>query len=131
MSKIELTPTHLLVKLTPAEKIFALHGDFKIPAALIRGAEITEKNVWKTFGNRSPGTALPGLLIYGHYWLRSPIKGEPKIWTFGLWRSKLPTISITLATVKGKGGNRFSRLVISHPDAVALADQINDAIVAC
>jgi len=131
MSKIELSPTHLVVKLTLGEKFFGLHGDFKIPAALIKGAEVAEKDVWKTFGNRFPGTALPGLLIYGHYWRRTSKDGVPGGWTFGLWRSNKPALTINLRTSKGKGGNRFMRLVLSTPDAAALADQINDAIVAC
>lgn len=125
MAKIELTQTHMLIKLTLAEKIFGLHGDFKIPAALIRGAEVADKDVWKTFGMRI-GTALPGLLVYGHYWRRAG-------WTFALWRSNQPALTLTLATAEGKKGIRqpYKRLVISTPDAQKLADTINDAIVAC
>ena len=68
MAEIELTQTHMLIKLSLGEKVFGMHGDFKIPAALIRGAEVADNDVWKTFGMRIPGTALPGLLVYGHYW---------------------------------------------------------------
>ena len=121
MAKIELTQTHLLIKLTPGEKIFGMHGDFKIPAALIRGAELAHKDVWKTFGTRIPGTAIPGLVVYGHYWRRAG-------WTFALWRSNTPALALTLAVGPA---NRFKRLVISTPDAAQLADTINDAILAC
>lgn len=128
MAQIELTKTHMLIKLTLGEKIFSMHGDFKIPAALIRGAEVADKDVWKTFGMRIPGTALPGLLVYGHYWRGSSKAGGPGGWTFALWRSNQPAIALTLATGPNQ---RFKRLVISTHNAQALADEINDALVAC
>lgn len=136
MAQIELTQTHLLLKLTPGEKIFGLHGDFKIPAALIRGAEVADKDVWKTFGLRI-GTGLPGLLVYGHYWRASSraggVSNNDGGWTFALWRSNHPSLTLTLATAKGQNGMRqpYKRLVITHPDAQKLADSINDALVAC
>ena len=125
MAQIELTQTHLLIKLTPGEKFFGMHGDFKIPAALIRGAEVADKDVWKTFGMRI-GTGFPGLLVYGHYWRRAG-------WTFALWRSNHQSLTLTLATANGPKGTRqpYKRIVITHPDAKTLADTINDAIVAC
>lgn len=133
MATIEITATHLIIKPTLGEKIFGLHGDFKIPAALIRGAEVADKDVWKTFGLRIPGTALPGLLVYGHYW-RASSRASRAVgsgdggWTFALWRSNHPSLTLTLAL---GAGNKFKRLVITHPDAQKLADTINDAIVAC
>lgn len=132
MAKIELTQTHLLIKLTPGEKILGLHGDFKIPAALIRGAEVADKDVWKTFGMRI-GTGLPWVLVYGHYWWPQSSKSVPGGWTFALWRSNNPSLTLSLATAKGSKGIRqpYKRIVISTPDAQKLADTINDAIVAC
>jgi len=127
MPKIELTDTHMLVKLTLGEKIFGMHGDFKIPAALIRGAVVADKNVWKTFGSRI-GTAIPGWLVYGHYWQRSSKEVGPGGWTFALWRSNRPSVSITLVKAPGQP---YKRIVLSTSDAQKLADQINDAIVAC
>ena len=127
MAQIELTKTHMLIKLTRGEKFFGMHGDFKIPAALIRGAEVSDKEVWKTFGMRI-GTALPGLLVYGHYWRASSKAGGPGGWTFALWRSNQPSVSITLVKADGQP---YKRLVISTDSAQALADEINDALVAC
>ena len=123
MAEIELTQTHMLIKLTKGEKFFGMHGDFKIPAALIRGAEVADKDVWKTFGSRI-GTAIPGLLVYGHYWRGGKTGG----WTYALWRSNNPSLTLTLAKAEGQP---YKRLVITHPDAQNLADTINDAIVAC
>jgi hypothetical protein len=129
MAQIELTQTHMVIKLTQSEKIWSMHGDFKIPAALIRGAEVADKEVWKTLGLRLPGTALPTYLAYGSY-LRF---GKTGGWTFALWRSTHPALTITLVTAPGtKGtGQRYKRLIIATDNAQALADKINDAIVAC
>ena len=124
MATIQLTKTHLLVKLSKSEKIWALHGDLSIPAALIRGAEVADKEIWKTLGLRLPGTALPTYLTYGSY-LRM---GKTGGWTFALWRSTQPAINITLATGPNQ---RYKRLVINTDNPQALADTINDAILAC
>lgn len=121
MAKIELTKTHMLVKLTKSEQIFGLHGDLKVPAALIRGAEVADTEVWKTLGLRLPGTGIPTLLAYGSFWRRAG-------WTFALWHSGKPALTVTLATAPGQ---RYKRLVISTDNAQALADEINDAILAC
>ena len=121
MAKIELTQTHMLVHLSLAEKIFSLHGNLKLPAALIKGAEVADKEVWKTLGLRLPGTGVPTMLAYGSFWRKAG-------WTFALWRASSETLSITL----NKGaGNRYKRLVIAVDDAQVWADTINDALVSC
>lgn len=124
MAQIELTTTHMLVKLTRAEQIWSLHGDLKIPAALIRGAEVADKDVWKTLGLRLPGTALPTYLAYGSYFRFGKTGG----WTFALWRSTHQNLTVTLATAPGQ---RYKRLIINTDNPQALADEINDAILAC
>jgi hypothetical protein len=127
MAKIEINQTHLKVKLTLGEKILALSGDLSIPAALIRGAEVAHKDVWQTFGIRI-GTGLPWYLVYGHFWWPSSKDGAIKGWTFALWRSKYPALTLNLATAKGQP---YKRVVISTENAQELADTINDAILAC
>lgn len=124
MAQIVLTPTHLELKLSKAERIFALHGDLSIPAALVRGAEVGSADVWKTLGLRIPGTGVPMFLFYGSYWRGGKTGG----WTFALWRSNKQSVVINLAAGKG---NRFKRLVIATDDAQTWADTINDALVSC
>lgn len=127
MAKIELTQTHLLVNLSKSEQIWALHKDLRIPAALVRGAEVAHKEVWQTLGLRLPGTALPTYLAYGSY-LRFGPKGG---WTFALWRSSKANLVITLAKAPNQ---RYKRLIIAmdtESQAQELADTINDAISAC
>lgn len=128
MSQIQLTKTHMLVKLTKSEQIFGLHGDLKVPAALIRGAEVADQEVWKTLGLRLPGTGIPTLLAYGSFWRANSKAGGPGGWTFALWHSGKPALTVTLATAPGQ---RYKRLVISTDNAKELADTINDAILAC
>jgi hypothetical protein len=127
MAQIELTQTHLLVKLSKPEQIWALHKDLRIPAALVRGAEVAHKDVWQTLGLRLPGTALPTYLAYGSYFRFGPTGG----WTFALWRSNKANLVITLAKAPKQ---RYKRLIIAldtHAQAQELADTINDAILAC
>ncbi|WP_296647691.1 hypothetical protein [Rhodoluna sp.] len=121
MPQIELTPTHLVVKLTKGERFMSLQADdLKIPAALVRGAEVAGHDVWQTLGMRI-GTGIPTYLAYGRFW-------RPAGWTFAAWFSKRQAVIITLATAPGQ---RYKRLVISTDDAQSMADSINDAIVAC
>lgn len=122
MPKLELTPTHLLVKLSFGEKIWGMHGDFKIPGAAIRGAQPLKQDFWKKLGVRIPGTALPGVIIAGTYlWRRD------RAWVYwSRFAGKNQPLEIRLA--KGFG---YDRLVIGTTDAQALADEINDAITAC
>ncbi|WP_138274920.1 hypothetical protein [Rhodoluna limnophila] len=124
MAQIVLTPTHLELKLSKAERIFALHGDLAIPAALVRGAEVGSADVWKTLGLRIPGTGVPMFLYYGSFWRAGKSGG----WTFSLWRANHQSVVINLATGKA---NRFKRLVVAVEDAQRWADTINDALVSC
>lgn len=48
MAQIELTKTHMLIKVTKAEQIWSIHGDLKIPAALIKGSEVAHKDIWRS-----------------------------------------------------------------------------------
>jgi len=120
--KIELTPTHLLVKLSHAEKVWAFRGNLKIPGAAIRGAQPLGTDFWKRLGVRVPGTALPGVIIAGTYlWRRDR--------AFVYWsRTKGKNQPLEIRLGKGFG---YDRLVIGVADAKALADEINDAITAC
>lgn len=124
MSTIKITETHLELHLTRAERIFALHSDLAIPAALIRGAEVGSPDVWKTLGMRIPGTGVPMFLFYGSFWRAGKTGG----WTFALWRSNKESLVINLATSKT---NRYKRLVIAVENAQEWADKINDAITTC
>ena len=127
MPKLELTDDQLIIRLTAAEKLAALHGDLTVNGVAIRGAAVAEKKWWTTLGMRVPGTAIPGLIIAGTYLQ----KGDR---AFVSWTRKrgLP-LEITLAAKMAPEarGTRYTRIFLGVDDAQAWADKINDAIVAC
>ena len=119
MPKVEFSPTHLQIKLNPGEKIWGMHGDFKIPGGAIRGAEPLDKTFWRTLGLRIPGTAFPGLIIAGTYLWR-----KDRAWVY--WLRGQEVVQINLAP-----GFGYTRILIGTENAQALADEINDALTAC
>ncbi|MCI4062869.1 hypothetical protein MRQ36_09910 [Micromonospora sp. R77] len=65
MATIELTPELLRVRLTPAEKLWALRGDLTVPRTAIREVSIVADGVHGTRGLRAPGLGLPGVRKVG------------------------------------------------------------------
>ena len=127
MPKLELTDDQLIIRLTPAEKLAALHGDLKVNGVAIRGAAVAEKKWWMNLGMRVPGTAIPGVVIAGTYLKR----GDR---AFVSWTRKAgQPLEITLAAkmVPDARGTKYTRIIVGIDDAQAWADKINDAIVSC
>ena len=95
MPALELTATHLIIRLSPLEKLAALSGDITLPAMAIRGATVADKNWWRTLGMRV-GTGLVGVVIAGRFYRKSGT-------TFVSWVRKagLP-LEITLAPAAAK-----------------------------
>ena len=126
MPKLELTDDQLIIHLSPAEKLAALHGDLKINGIAIRGASVAEKRWWLTLGLRI-GTGIPGAIIAGTF-----IKKSDRAFVSWTRKRGLP-LEITLAakmSSKARGTN-FTRIIVGVPNAQEWADKINDAIVAC
>jgi hypothetical protein len=125
MPALELTATHLIIRLSPLEKLAALSGDITLPAMAIRGATVADKNWWRTLGMRV-GTGLVGVVIAGRFYRKSGT-------TFVSWVRKagLP-LEITLAPAAAKAsGANYSRLILGIDDATGWADKINDALTSC
>ena len=126
MPKLELTEDQLIVRLSPSEKLAALHGDLKVNGIAIRGASVMGKKWWATLGLRI-GTGLPGVIIAGTFI-------QPRDRAFVSWTRKagLP-LEITLAAKMASDarGTKFTRIIVGVDDAQGWADKINDAIVAC
>jgi hypothetical protein len=119
MAEIQIQGTGIRVKLSFWEKMGALHGDLFIPVTSLRGAlAVTEPKWYRTLGMRVPGSALPGVGIWGTY-----------IWSkkrdFVVWRWGTPVLQLNLS------GKPYTRVFIGVQDAAALADEINDALTAC
>ena len=126
MPKLELTDDQLIIRLTPAEKLAALHGDLKVNGVAIRGAAVADKKWWITLGMRI-GTGLPGVVIAGTF-----IKKGDR--AFVSWTRKAgQPLEITLAAKMAADarGTQFTRIIVGIDDAQAWADKINDAIVSC
>jgi hypothetical protein len=127
MPKIELSDDKLTLRLSPLEKLAALHGDVSVNGIAIRGAAVVDKKWWMNLGLRVPGTGLPGLVIAGTYLQ----KGDR---AFVSWTRKagLP-LEITLADKMNPEarGTSYTRLIVGVENPQEWADKINDAIVSC
>ena len=118
MAKLEITPTGVWVRLTAGEKAMAFHKDFFISAVNLRGAEPMGKGWWKQLGLRVPGTAIPGVAIYGTYIWR-------KARDFAAWSRGQQVVRLNLT------GKPFTHVYIGTTDAAGLAEEINEALTAC
>ena len=119
MPTIELKDDELVIRLSFWQRLACVHGDVHIPATSIRGAEVADTKWDRTIGFKVPGTAWPGLIIAGTY-----IK--PKDSTFVYWKRGHKTLlQLNLS------GRPYNRVFIGVDDAAALAEQINDALIAC
>lgn len=121
MPTLAIDERQLTVRLSAAEKLSALHGNFEIPLSRIRGAAVTDTKFWHRLGLRIPGTALPPFIMAGTY----VKKGDR---AFVCWTRKNTPLEITL---EGEG---YSRLVVSAgtaEEAAHWADTINAYITGC
>ena len=118
MAKVTINPANLRVELTPAERLWGLHGSLTVPGKQVVGAQALGKGWMSTLGLRLPGTGLPGLLIAGTY-VR---KGEK---AYVSWKRGEQVLQVNLS------GNKYSRIVVGVQDAEALAEEINTAITGC
>ena len=118
MPTVEFTPKALVVRLTPAEKFWALHGDVSVPWSQVRGAETLDAKFWRGLGMRAPGTGLPPWYVAGTF----RAKGDR---AFVSWSRKRIPLQINLA------GHHFSRIVIGVDDAEDWAERINYTLAGC
>ena len=126
MPKLELSEEQLIIRLSPAEKLAAVHGDVTVNGIAIRGAAVASKNWWTTLGLRV-GTGFPGVIIAGTF-----LKKNDRAFVSWTRKAGLP-LEITLAAKMAPAarGTKFTRLIVGVDDAQAWADKINDAIVSC
>lgn len=118
MPSIEMTPDALIVRLTPAEKLWAFGGDVTIPWSQLRGAETLDRKFWAKLGLRAPGTGLPPFYVAGTYrW-----KGDR---AFVSWSRGRTPLQINLA------GHKYNRVVIGIDDAEGWAERINYTLATC
>jgi hypothetical protein len=57
----------LVLSLSDAEQVEALHGDLRVPVASVRSVQVLDDARQAVNGMRAPGTGLPGLLSIGTF----------------------------------------------------------------
>lgn len=108
MSTVIVTGETVEVRLRAAEKIGALHGDLRVPRSAVRTAEVVAKGVRAARGLRAPGLELPGVIKLGTWRGRGVTR-------FVAVRRGTPALRLTL------DGQRYDEILVSTPDAAALA----------
>lgn len=118
MARLEIVENGLWIRLSFGEKLMAVHGDLFIPVTSLRGAQVADEQWLNTVGFRVPGTAIPGLVIYGTYLKR-------KQRDFIVWSRPKQVLQLNLS------GTPFNRVILGVDDAATMAVEVNEALTAC
>jgi len=122
MAELVIHDRGISVKLTLAEKIWSLSGDFKIPVTSIRGAEVVDGKARSIFKGISwamrVGTALPGVYYAGRFFR----KGGADFLAVSAGK---PAVQLNLS------GNPYLRVILTVDDAEKVAENVNSALAAC
>lgn len=122
MVQVIVHSTGISVKLTFAEKIWSISGDFEIPVTSIRGAEVVSGKAASIFTGISwamrVGTALPGVFYAGRF-LR---KGGAD---FLVVRAGKPALQLNLS------GKPYLRVILTVENPEETAEEINSALASC
>lgn len=111
MASIAIDGDALHLRLSWLEKLGALHGDVVVPRSCVRSARTSEAPMREVRGLRAPGTAIPFVIGLGTF--------RTFAWKDFVAVTSKPGLVIEL------DGAPFRRLVVSTPDAAALADQLS------
>jgi hypothetical protein len=65
MATVDVQGENVIVRLSPIEKLGALHGDVTVPRPSVRAVEVTTQPFVELRGIRAPGTGLPGVIALG------------------------------------------------------------------
>jgi hypothetical protein len=57
----------LVLRLSRAEKVEAIHGDLRFPASAVRDVQVLDDALGAVQGARSPGLGFPGVIAVGTY----------------------------------------------------------------
>ena len=122
MAHLEVHNKGLTVRMTFAEKLWSLSGDFEIPVTSIRGAEVVPGKAASIFKGISWalrfGTALPGVYYAGRFFRKGGAD-------FLVVRAGRPALQLNLS------GKPYLRVVLTVPNAEKVAEDVNSALAAC
>lgn len=109
MASVDLQGDEIVIRLTPIEKLGALHGDVSIPRTAVRAIDVEPQPFSKLGGLRAPGTGWPGRIALGTWRKRGGKKDFVAV-----YRGR-PAVILMLDDDAG-----YDRLVISvdSPDEV-------------
>ena len=109
MAAVHLQGDDVVVRLTPIEKLGALHGDVSVPRTAVRAVDVEPQPFSKLRGLRAPGTGWPGRIALGTWRKRGGKKDFVAV-----YRGR-PAVIVTLDDDAG-----YQRLIISvdSPDEV-------------
>ncbi|MFI7214828.1 hypothetical protein [Micromonospora maritima] len=113
MATVHLTAERIHVRLTAAEKVWALRGDLSFPRSAVRAVTVVPDGLHETRGLRAPGLGVPGLRKVGTW--RGATGRE-----FVSVRAGQPAVRITLAD------QRYDALLVGADDAAALAEAVRE-----
>lgn len=103
MTTVTITDQTVDVTLTRAEKVWALHGDLRIPRSQIRAVDALDNPLAAPRGIRAPGLALPGRVKLGTWRAKSGRQ-------FVAVRRGVPGVRLHLT------GNRYAEVIVSVAD---------------
>ncbi len=122
MAKLIVHDRGVRVKLTLAEKIWSISGDFDIPVTSIRGAEVISGKANAIFTGISwalrVGTALPGVYYAGRFFRKGGAD-------FLVVRAGKPAIQLNLS------GYPYLRVILTVDFPEQTAQEINTALASC
>ena len=114
MSTITLSDTALTVRLSPVEKLLGLLRDQVVDRAAVDDVQVVANGLAAVRGVRAPGFALPGRRKLG-IWRGG---GATRLVDV---RAGVPALRVRLS------GHRYDELLLSTPDAEALASALRTA----
>lgn len=115
MAQVLVAERTLKIKMSPIEKLAALHGDITVPLDSIISATV-EVHPWTALrGLRAPGTGFPGVIAYG---IRRYSNGKD----FSAILTSKPIVRIDL-----EEGSPYGRLLVTVQDPQKVIDAINSA----
>jgi len=115
MATLRREGSELVLLLNDLEKLGALHGEIRVPAAAIRAVRVTSNPFRELRGVRSPGTGLPGVIALGTW------RGKSSRDFAALYRGG-PAVIVELE------GTRYRRLLVSAHDADVVAEALREPL---
>ena len=108
MARLIIDVDTIVVSLSPAERLEAMHGDVIVRRSAVTRARAVPDGMAEVRGVRAPGTAIPGVSKVGVWRNRTGV-------TFAVCHGRRPAIVIDLADAP------FDRLVVTTDDPATIA----------